>query len=111
MARRKTTHSVSVLLVVGSGEFPIDMLRYDSCCPNEEGDSHRMGWSEQKRIVALRRFAPEDCAPSERWDRGFHWKPVWDGSEDEFSAHREDIVTRIAKQYDVRTLASPLRRS
>jgi hypothetical protein len=27
-------------MVSGSGEFPIDMLRYDSCCPATEEDSH-----------------------------------------------------------------------
>lgn len=26
-------------IIQGKGEFPMDMLRYDSCCPNSERDS------------------------------------------------------------------------
>jgi len=36
MARRKTVWQATV---AGMGEFPIDMLRYDSCYPHSESDS------------------------------------------------------------------------
>lgn len=29
--------------ITGSGNFPIDMLRYDSCCPATEEDSYAIG--------------------------------------------------------------------
>lgn len=66
------------LLVSGSGEFPIDMLRYDSCCPFTEADSHTMSQSEpgQPRIVVLKRFSVNGLGATEgRW-KSFGWKVV-----------------------------------
>jgi len=27
-------------VITGSGDFPLDMLRYDRCCPYQETDSY-----------------------------------------------------------------------
>jgi len=49
------------LVVIGSGEFPIDMLRRDNCVPSWEGcanliqaDRHASADSNEPRIIELR---------------------------------------------------------
>lgn len=65
----------TILSVTGSGEFPFDMLRYDSCHPHEESDSALLGEAHQEsREVTLRRFSPSGRpATSERW-ASFGWR-------------------------------------
>ncbi len=67
--------------VEGAGQFPFDMLRYDSCHPATESDAaalehHR----KERRKVTLLATAPDaKNAPSNgRW-RSFMWTVV-DGS-------------------------------
>jgi hypothetical protein len=65
---------VTVLRVEGSGDFPFDMLRYDSCCPAQEEDSVLLASHHQeKRIVTLRRFNRSGApATATRW-KSFGW--------------------------------------
>jgi hypothetical protein len=60
-------------VVSGSGEFPIDMLRYDNATPSSEEDS---GIIERRgpRRVALRSRRVNDALPTAaRW-ASFGWK-------------------------------------
>lgn len=64
MARKNEPVSV-YFVVVGQGEFPYDMLRYDRCFPWLERSSHEMSHShEQRRVVRL-----------ESPNRERHWRP------------------------------------
>lgn len=68
-------HDFSYAVVVGFGEFPFDMLRYDSCCPNAQEDVNKIDARErgEMRAVVVRRW---ECQPSDwtpdRW-RSFLW--------------------------------------
>lgn len=77
MARK--THVAVTIYVAGRGQFPVDMLRYDSCVPSSQADVHAMGVyldgsANAPRIVALRMFT-EDGRPPEfdRW-HSFGWR-------------------------------------
>lgn len=67
-------------LVRGSGDFPIDMLRYDSCHPYREWDSNTLK-RQEKRIILMRRFSPEKHSEGNeaRWRsmgwEAFGWTP------------------------------------
>ena len=74
--------NVQNFIVKGRGEFPLDMLRYDSCCPGEQEDISQLIMAfqpdSQERIVGLRRFYPVGGIklPTEgRW-RSFGWEVV-----------------------------------
>jgi len=59
--------------VEGSGRFPLDMLRYDRCCPEDQSDSGRME-ARGLRKINLIRFTPEKGRPPQamRW-ASFGW--------------------------------------
>ncbi len=68
--------------VQGSGDFPVDMLRYDRCWPTSEGvteiglsrfDDHRVRTVELCRIVFDKKAFPT----IDRW-RSFAWEVVGD---------------------------------
>lgn len=66
-------------VVQGTGQFPIDMLRYDSCIPATEADSqaiesaHRPQRTPRRVTLALRGHA---TAPTRgRWE-SFGWSIV-----------------------------------
>ncbi len=70
--------------VRGSGEFPVDMLRYDSSYPATEVNSHiaegeqdhlgRVTVRPAPRAVTLERIGPKDWTPSvARWE-SFGWR-------------------------------------
>lgn len=62
------------LVVEGSGDVPIDMLRYDACMPHEEKDSHRFERTdERRRLVLVRRSVSETPGNADRW-RSFGWR-------------------------------------
>lgn len=64
--------------VAGKGDFPIDMLRYDACCPKTENDSHEIERQDYTttRVITLRRFAKNTmCATHARW-QSFGWRVV-----------------------------------
>lgn len=57
MAKTKATHAKVVFEVQGSGEFPLDMLRYDNCVPYTGSDSTSIKDDERaQRVVKLCRF-------------------------------------------------------
>jgi hypothetical protein len=66
-------------IVEGSGEFPFDMLRYDSCFPRDEGQARQMGDTHERRRVHLVRRIPADVPFPEptvaRWE-SFLWRVV-----------------------------------
>lgn len=56
--------------VAGSGQFPFDMLRYDSCWPADEASAHRMAHDRERRTVKLFGYTqPTDA----RW-ASFMWR-------------------------------------
>lgn len=59
--------------VEGRGEFPLDMLRYDSCYPRFVEDVTKMRGNERRSIamVTQSQFAPT----AGRW-KSFGWKVV-----------------------------------
>lgn len=71
--------------VRGTGPFPIDMLRYDSCIPASEADSnviavtHTPGYRrDTEKVVKLRKYtAVRGVAPATegRW-QSFGWTVV-----------------------------------
>jgi hypothetical protein len=69
-------------LVEGSGQFPIDMLRYDRCCPATESDSNAINrqvkWDGEKtakcHIELIRYSSAGKSGPNvARW-ASFGWK-------------------------------------
>jgi hypothetical protein len=66
---------VTYLKVQGSGEFPIDMLRYDRCVPRTEVDSHFISKrTDPPRIVCLIRYSVNVIgATKDRW-KSFGWE-------------------------------------
>lgn len=71
---------VTRLVVHGAGRFPVDMLRYDSCTPWNETDSHRVGTEDDHgrapREITLRRFSRSgEPATTGRWN-SFGWTIV-----------------------------------
>lgn len=107
----KATHTCTIIVVEGSGDFPIDMLRYDSAAPLSEADSgiisrsfvdnsgppsHPAHTSAPGKVrVALRAFHSVGNTPAthDRWLRGFGWEVVWTGTHDKFSASEATIRT------------------
>lgn len=59
--------------VKGSGKFPLDMLRYDTCVPMSSGDVALME-GRGERVIHLTRFSanPEAMPTAERW-ASFGW--------------------------------------
>lgn len=72
---------VTKLVVRGTGDFPFDMIRYDSCSPWDTKDAHTIMMCGTSAVakVTLRRVSPNPTAPSiDRW-RSFGWEVVeWD---------------------------------
>ena len=67
------------LVVEGSGSFPIDMLRYDSCFPLREQDSALLAehHNEKRRVIVVRRGVNENAASVKRWE-SFLWRVVFE---------------------------------
>lgn len=65
------------IVVEGSGSFPADMLRYDSCFPFREEDSRKIEWAytERRRVILCRRGVNEKGATGARW-QSFGWKVI-----------------------------------
>ena len=64
--------------VIGKGEFPIDMLRFDSCHPLYESDCTIIRHSlrdplNEPQIVALGHWGPSSWTPTAKRWRSFHW--------------------------------------
>lgn len=63
-------------VVVGGGEFPYDMLRYDRCFPySEQRDAAALGqygWTKRAVVVARYHGQPGSWTPA-RWE-SFGWQ-------------------------------------
>lgn len=73
----KPRFEVFVFTMEGSGKFPLDMLRYDSCAPSTEFDAAAIAKDGQRRVT-LRRFYPvggSEMPTLGRWE-SFGWKYV-----------------------------------
>lgn len=110
MARKNAmTHRLRFTVVMGSGRFAFDMLRYDSACPDTEVDTHAMEDDSPMalRTVVLRRYAIDDRAPTEaRW-KSLGWQVIGDGidrydtierAEKVFKAAQAEVAARRAAQ-------------
>jgi len=63
-----------VFVVVGSGEFPLDMLHYDSAFPATERDAGIAQQHSERRRVVIKSRRIADAAPSiDRW-ASFGWR-------------------------------------
>ena len=79
--------------VCGQGQFPIDMLRYDSCHPEDEHDSDQIQKTFlddiKLRFVTLVRYgdarSDADNIEPRRWE-SFGWQ---------LARHAENTVTRL----------------
>ena len=73
------TAFITRFFVIGDGEFPIDMLRYDRCFPATEEDTWEITRSFRdplaKRRIELIRVGRNPVGPTvERWQGKFLWK-------------------------------------
>jgi hypothetical protein len=62
----------NIVTVEGPGQFPIDMLRYDSAVPHKEEDSYAILENRTHRTVNVL-MEGEPTAP--RWE-SFNWKVI-----------------------------------
>lgn len=75
MAKKSETQ---IFTVEGSGQFPFDMLRYDSCWPHSSMDAARLEPSRrERRRVVLETAAKSKCAA--RW-HSFGWDIIGSGA-------------------------------
>lgn len=68
-------------VVEGSGAFPVDMLRYTSSWPKDEGDARAIEDSFEgggKRTITLttKHRDPEPRLAGDRWEAKFRWRVV-----------------------------------
>lgn len=54
--------------VSGTGEFPFDMLRFESCWPNDKHDAANLGTRSYRRVTLLGPHAPD----VKRW-KAYGW--------------------------------------
>lgn len=94
----KPSHSLMFLVVHGTGAFPIDMLRYDSCAPAREEDSGEIERSHAghrpspKPILLARFIQPGVANPATdgRW-ASFGWDVI------EVCADRGDAIEAVRR--------------
>ncbi len=69
----------TTFIVIGRGEFPIDMLRYDSAYPVTEDDSRVIGqrtYEWDRGVLLQHRGVQKDWEPTlGRW-KSFGWIPT-----------------------------------
>lgn len=59
--------------VTGEGNFPLDMLRYDTCYPSTQMDVSLMGLTSLRVLFLSRRVQNRNDQPTiERW-KSFGW--------------------------------------
>ena len=76
--RFKKTHGKKTIYVWGSGDFPMDMLRYDNCIPASSTGAASMAYrSKAERTVQLEMFISESAngPTEERW-KSFGWTVI-----------------------------------
>ena len=81
-------HKTEYIAVIGIGEFPADMLRYDGASPAEEVDSHAMAPEYGKsRMVVVKRCGHERPQWNrQRW-KTFTWECVLDRDRPFYNVH------------------------
>ncbi len=72
MARKQLKIYKSYLVVSGNGDFPLDMLRYDQCCPNNWTDMSALKGEEFRESMLSRYSMSGKPADKDRW-RSFGW--------------------------------------
>jgi len=85
--------------VVGSGPFPMDMLRFDYCFPVRGEDAAKLEADRtEKRAIALKSFTEGGQIFNEaRW-HSFGWEVVWQGEAPGGATERvESLERRIQK--------------
>lgn len=65
----------SFVTVQGRGTFPLDMLRYDSCFPASETDTHTIRRTGPRRVLLVRMTLGDGMPSVARW-RSFGWDVV-----------------------------------
>lgn len=76
MARKRTQKIYETRYVVeGSGDFPIDMMRYDCAYPERESDARAVLRHEPRRIGLVQRSVHSNGPNIARW-RSFTWRVV-----------------------------------
>jgi hypothetical protein len=71
------------VVVEGRGEFPFDMLRYDSAFPYREEDSSKLKSSlslDMRRVVLCRRGVNASSSTAARWS-SFGWQVVMESTD------------------------------
>jgi hypothetical protein len=105
----KATHHSQVIHVAGSGEFPLDMLRYDSCVPRAQADVARLDYHGRDvslfRIVELYMFSTSsDALPTRtRW-QSYGWHVLSRHDRDVFAMRGLDGLRRHLKELGDRKL-------
>ena len=84
MRHKARPYYMQTLTVEGAGQFPLDMLRYDTCVPAYESEIHLIAMTIRDgehylapRKIRLQRFSSHaDHGPTKaRWE-SFLWKVV-----------------------------------
>lgn len=79
----------------GTEEFPLDMLRYDSCAPATGSDVTMMGCTElSRKLVKLRRFYP---VGGKREPNGGRWLSFGWVVEDVYDEAGEERPERLLR--------------
>jgi len=71
MARKVFSY---VFVVLGEGTFPLDMLRYDRCCPVTGDDVDSLLYKKEREIILVH-YDCKNWEPSGRW-ASFGWRVV-----------------------------------
>jgi hypothetical protein len=84
MRGKQGTFFTTILIVEGSGAFPIDMLRYDRCVPFDERDSYAITDEDSdttRRVWLIRYAIEEQRLTPDRW-KSFTWRVVAEGRDE-----------------------------
>lgn len=95
----------SRVVVIGSGTFPLDMLRYDNCVPATQEDVAALDSTFNPRMVRLDMFMPvgDRGGPTvDRW-RSFGWIVLGD-------EQASIVATASDKHTQIRAMLEDLRK-
>lgn len=81
-------------VVVGRGEIPFDMLRYDCCFPDSSDDASTMGNSsrcpDRPRVMIIAKYRKMGNFTPDRW-KSFGWSCVTFSDRYAAKAHMEMV--------------------
>jgi hypothetical protein len=99
MAKKELTREYAV--AIGSGRFPVDMLRYDACFPAEERESFQIetpcgleGYTRPRAIILARYKEQPGSWTPERW-MSFGWSIRTFGILFDARAHAREVVEAL----------------